>query len=111
MWTPGPVWTEQRIEKSLSSVKNRSPFSQSALQGCFNKCFTTLNAYIIVFRGMYSDSNCHNLAKYAEFCQRWLRLNAAFAGNVGVSKKGFTMVLSVNLFVKFRHAATFEIPL
>jgi hypothetical protein len=37
---------------------------------CFKKSFTTLKAYIHLFRGHAQYLNCHNVAKHTEFYLR-----------------------------------------
>jgi hypothetical protein len=35
--------------------------------GCFKKSFTTLIAYVLYSKDLYSTLNCHNVPKHTEF--------------------------------------------
>jgi hypothetical protein len=75
---------------------------------CFKTSFTTLKAYINVFRGHIQCFECHNAAKHTDFCLGLLRLNATSSGNIGCFKKSFT-TLTAYVNVIRGHIQCFEL--
>jgi hypothetical protein len=46
---------------------------------------------------VYSDLNCHNVAKQTEFCLGWLRFNVTSTGNPGCVKKLYSGIPNVTV--------------
>jgi hypothetical protein len=68
--------------------------------GCFKKGFTTLKAYINVFRRHVQVLNCQNVAKHTEFYLGQLRFNVTSTGNAGCLKKGLYNFESLYKFIQ-----------
>jgi hypothetical protein len=59
---------------------------------CFKNSFTTLKAYIHLFRGHTQCFECYNVERYTEFYVGQLWFNATSNSNAGGFKNNFIVV-------------------